>query len=86
MIKLRFAELKRQKALREGRDLTLRKIASETGLAVDTVHRLNKGETGRVYLTTLDALCDYFDVKEVGELLEYVPNDKEFTPLAEAPE
>ncbi len=74
MIKLRFAELKRQKALREGRDLTLRKMASETGLGVDTVHRLNKGEAGRVYLSTLDVLCDYFQVQEVGELLEYVPN------------
>lgn len=71
MIKLKFAELKRQKALREGRDLTLRTIAAETGLAVDTVHRLNKGETGRVYLSTLDTLCKYFGVKEVGELLDY---------------
>ena len=74
MITLRFAELKRQKALREGRDLTLRKIASETGLGLNTIHRLNKGEAGRVYLSTLDVLCGYFGIAEVGELLEYKPD------------
>ena len=77
MIALKFAELKRQKALREGRDLTLRAIAAETGLSLDTIFRLNKGETGRVYLSTLDTLCRYFEVKEVGELLDYDPTRAE---------
>lgn len=76
MIKLRFAELKREKALREQRDLPLRTIARETGLGVDTVHRLNKGDASRVYLSTLNVLCNYFAVKEVGELLEYVPDEE----------
>ena len=74
MIILKFGELKRQKALRDGRDLTLRKIAADTGLALNTVHRLNKGEGDRVYLSTLNVLCGYFGVSEVGDLLEYAPD------------
>lgn len=81
MITLRFAELKRQKALRERRDLTLRTMAAETGLGLNTIHRLNKGEAGRVYLSTLDVLCGYFEISEVGELLQYAPDPPGTGPM-----
>lgn len=74
MINLRFGELKRLKALRDGRDLSLRIIATETGLALNTIQRLNKNEGERVYLSTLNVLCNYFGVEEVSEILEYRPD------------
>ena len=73
MIKSKFDRLRREKSARENRDLPLRKIAEETGLALGTVARLNQGKMERVYLSTLDTLCDYFTLKEIGELIEYVP-------------
>lgn len=73
MIRSRFDDLRREKAYKEKRNLPLRTIAQETGLAVGTVQRLNTGDMERVYLSTLDTLCGYFGLKEVGELIEYVP-------------
>jgi DNA-binding Xre family transcriptional regulator len=76
MIKSKFEKLRREKSARENRDLPMRVIAAETGLALGTVQRLNKGDMERVYLSTLDKLCGYFKVKEIGELIEYeVPNE-----------
>ncbi len=73
MICSRFDDLRREKSYKEKRNLSLRTIAQETGLAVGTVQRLNNGDMERVYLSTLDTLCGYFGLKEVGELIEYVP-------------
>ena len=73
MIKTKFDELIRRKEYMEGRDLTLRTIAAETGLAIGTVQRLRKGDTSRVYLSTLDTLCGYFAVEAIGDVLEYAP-------------
>ncbi len=73
MIISRFDRLRRAKAAEENRDLPLRLIAAETGLALGTVHRLNKGEIMKVYVSTLDTLCKYFDVT-VDKLIEYLPD------------
>jgi len=73
VIKTKFDDLIRKKEYEERRDLPLRTIATETGLAIGTVQRLRKGDTSRVYLSTLDTLCAYFGVGAIGDVLEYVP-------------
>lgn len=76
MIKTKFDDLIRRKEYEEKRDLPLRTIAAETGLAIGTVQRLRKGDTSRVYLSTLDTLCGYFGVEAIGDVLEYAPGEK----------
>lgn len=73
LIVTRFDELRRAKEARENRDLPLRTIAEETELALSTVHRFKTGQIEGVRISTLEALCRYFDVKTIAELIEYTP-------------
>ena len=73
MIHSRFEDLRRAKAWREKRDLPLRLIAQETGLSVNAIQRIRNSTVERIQLTTLEALCRYFAVKSISELIEYTP-------------
>jgi DNA-binding Xre family transcriptional regulator len=75
MIVSKFDDLRRHKAYMEKRDISLRKVAEETGLALGTIQRVNKGEVAKVNLSTLETLCRYFDVASLSELVEYRKND-----------
>ena len=59
-----------QKELREGRKLTHRAIAEETGLPLSTITNYMTQKVERFDASTLSALCDYFGV-DVGEILTY---------------
>ena len=77
VVESRFHELRRRKALEEGRDISLRTVARETELALATVQRVastDKDKVAGVRLSTLNALCDYFKVNSISELIEYKPN------------
>jgi DNA-binding Xre family transcriptional regulator len=71
MIVSKFDLLRRQKAFSERRDLSLRKVAEESGLALGTIQRMNNGDISKVHVTTLNALCRYFKLKSVSDLIEY---------------
>ncbi len=70
-MKSHFQDLRRRKAFEEQRDLPLRTIASETGLALATIHRVSSGKIDGVRLATLDTLCAYFSVSSISDLIEY---------------
>lgn len=76
MIKNNFDKLRRSKALVENRDISLRKVAEESGLSVGTIQRVRQGETAKVYVSTIETLCRYFCVTSISELIEYVPEGK----------
>ena len=76
MITTRFDELRRGKGLRENRDLSLRQVAQETGLSLNALQRLRKGAAERVALSTLEKLCDYFDLESLCELIERSPTGR----------
>lgn len=76
MFRSNFETLRRKKEYEENRDLTLRQIAADSGLSLGTIQRVKKGEMDRIYLSTLDALCRYFKVKNVGELIEYISEEQ----------
>ena len=73
MIQSHFQDLRRRKALDEQRDLSLRTVAKETGLSLDTVRRVNSGNIDKVYLSPLDTLGKYFKVQSIAELIEIIP-------------
>ncbi|BCM90572.1 hypothetical protein IAD21_02426 [Abditibacteriota bacterium] len=71
MIESRFQDLRRRKAFEEKRNLPLRTIAEETGLALATVQRIASGKMGAVHMATLDTLCRYFKCQSLAELIEF---------------
>ena len=73
LISSNFQRLRRQKAAQENRDLPLRVIADESKLALGTVHKISTGEISGVRLSSIDALCAYFGVGSISELIEYKP-------------
>jgi DNA-binding Xre family transcriptional regulator len=77
MIYSHFQDLRRRKALEEKRDISLRNIAEETGLAFTTIQRFSSGKIEKVHLSTLNVLCKYFGIQSIGELIEYVPENSE---------
>ena len=71
MIRLKIDVLRAQKGLNEGRKITYRTMAAESGLSYQTVSRLVNGQSETVAIKTMGALCKYFKVG-VGDLFEYV--------------
>jgi putative transcriptional regulator len=49
--------------------LSQRQLARETGLDITTINRLFTNKFSRVDVSTVEALCNYFD-KDVGDLFE----------------
>ena len=77
MMESHFDDLRRRKEYRESRDLSIRTISQETGLSQGAILRVKNLKMERVYLSTLETLCHYFDVKTLAELIEYVPDAAE---------
>lgn len=75
MMRSHFEQLRRHKVYVEQRDLPIRIIAEETGLSQGAILRVKNLKMERVYLSTLERLCRYFDVKSLAELIEFVPDD-----------
>lgn len=55
--------------------LSQRQLARETGLDITTINRLFTNNFGRVDVSTIETLCNYFK-KDVGDLFEMrLPED-----------
>ena len=74
MIRSHFEDLRRLKAYKEKRDLSIRTIAEETKLSQGAILRVKNLKMERVYLSTLERLCEYFGVESLSDLIEYVPD------------
>ena len=48
----------------------------ETGISKTSLHKIYNDQSTRIDFDTIDKLCEYLDVK-VGDIFEYVPNEKE---------
>lgn len=72
----RFNDLRRQKGLAENRDISIRAVARETGIAHTTLLRIaaNGEDVQGVRLSTINVLCGYFAVKSVADLIEFRAN------------
>lgn len=73
MFELRFQALRGRKAQQENRTITLKEIAETTGLSIKTIRKIAQGETTGLKLETLEALCIYFNVASIAELIEFKP-------------
>lgn len=78
-IQNRLKVLLAEKELREGRKLTYRLVAKETGLAIDTLTSYMTQKVNRFDRSTLETFCEYLSC-DVGDLLKYAPDDETKTP------
>jgi Predicted transcriptional regulator len=81
VIRSHFDDLRRLKEFREKRDLSIRTISEETGLSQGAILRVKNLSLQRVYFSTLETLCEYFEVKSLADLIEYVPDGADAGPL-----
>ena len=77
MIRSHFEDLRRRKEYLENRDLPIRVVAEETGLSQSTVMRIKNVSMDMVFMSALETLCSYFDVKSLSELIEYEPEERQ---------
>ena len=61
MIQFRLRELMAAKGREERRRITYDDVLAETGLSKTTLTRLANDRADRVYISTIDRLCHYFD-------------------------
>lgn len=74
MIESRFKDLCRKKAYQEKRNITLKVVAEESGLALSTIQKVSKGDILKLHVITLNTLCGYFKVRSITELVEFSPD------------
>jgi len=71
MIQCRLRELIAAKGRQERARITYDNVLANTGISKNTLTRLANDRAGRVYISTLERLCDYFDCQP-GDLFVYV--------------
>ena len=62
-----------EKEIREGKKLSYKQVAKDTGIPISVLTRYTSQQVKRFDVETLEKLCVYFDVKDIGEILSYTP-------------
>jgi putative transcriptional regulator len=65
------------------RDMKLKDLAEQTGIAVNNLSILKTNRARAIRFSTLEALCEVLQCTP-GELIEYLPGDKKLQAAAEA--
>ncbi len=68
-VRSRLRVLAAEKATRDGRALSMRRVAEESGANISTVNRLANNTIRRIPVDELAAICQYLGC-EVGDLLK----------------
>jgi putative transcriptional regulator len=58
------------------RDMKLKDVAEQTGIAVNNLSILKTNKARAIRFSTLEALCKVLQCKP-GDLLEYIPDERE---------
>lgn len=73
-IKNKIKILMEQKAYRENRKVSFRVVAQEADIPLSVLSEYSANRVKRLDLKTLNKICQYFEVQDIGDLLEYVPD------------
>ena len=76
VVKSNLRVLAAQKSQREGRRISLRTVADETGISRYAIYALDKNELHHFPKDVIERLCDYFGCEKLDDLLQLreVPN------------
>ncbi len=72
----RFAILLGEKRVKEKRNIPLTEIAEATGISYPTLLAWASNRVARYDVPVIDALARYFQIKNIGELLEYIEDSQ----------
>ncbi len=75
MIRFKLKELISKKEFMEGRRITLKSIAEQTGINRMTLTKINTQPNYSTSTDTLNKLCEFFNC-EISELIEFIPEKK----------
>ncbi|CAM4304340.1 helix-turn-helix domain-containing protein [Jeotgalicoccus halotolerans] len=70
MIRVKLLELY------EKHDVTQKHVSQVTEIRESTLSGIARNTKAHLNVEILDRLCEYFDVKDISEILEYIPNEK----------
>jgi transcriptional regulator with XRE-family HTH domain len=73
----KFSILLGEKSVKEKRRIPLTEIAQDTGISYPTLLAWASNRVARYDVPVIDALAKYFQIKDIGELLEYVDDGKQ---------
>ena len=76
MIQCRLRELMATKGRKDRRRIVYDDILSRTGISKNTLTRLANDRAGRVYISTIDRLCAYFQCQP-GDIFVYLPDSQD---------
>jgi len=68
----KFGVLLAQKRAQEKRNISLSEVAKVTGVARRTLYAWQNNKTQRFDAPVINALSHYFELRDIGELLEYI--------------
>lgn len=63
------------KQLREQKGISVRQLSEDTGIRWNTLSDMEKGTAKHWPPEHLETLLRYFELKEISDLIEYVPNE-----------
>lgn len=70
-VRWRAKQLRLDRAARLGRDVTLDEVSKSTGIAISTLSNIENNRVARADFGTLTRLAKFYEVQNVGELLEF---------------
>lgn len=79
----RFKILLAEKEIREGRTVSVRQVARDTGLPLSTVFGLANNTMTQIPVDSIARLCEYFNT-DLCQLLTLVDDDANLESLVEA--
>lgn len=75
MIRFKLKEVMANKQFIDGKKITLKEIAAQTGINRMTLTKINTQPNYSTSTETLNKLCQYFDC-EIAELVEFISDEK----------
>lgn len=72
----KFSILLGEKSIREKRRIPLTEIANATTISYPTLLAWASNRVTRYDVAVIDALARYFEIKNIGDLLEYIDDPK----------
>jgi transcriptional regulator with XRE-family HTH domain len=76
----KFSRLLADKGNPEKRRIPLTEVAEKTNISYPTLLAWANNRVARYDVSVIDALAKYFQIKDIGELLEYVDTPAETSP------
>lgn len=84
-VQWRAKQLRLSLAARLGRDVTQEEVSQATGISTSRLSVIENGKVRGVEFDTLEKLARFYQVRDVGELLQLITGDETHASAGDAP-